>query len=289
MRKQFKDTVSDLASVDPDICVILGDVSVYMFNNFKEQFPNRFYNLGICENTLISAAAGLSARGMVPFVHTIAPFLTERCLEQIKLDASYNNFPINILTCGASFDYAWDGATHHALMDLQLMRMIPNLEVLQPGSNKEVADLIESNYRSDRTTYFRLSDHPHEHQVNTEFGKGTVILDKQAEITVMTSGPLLNNVLEAVSGKNVNLLYFHTIKPIDKSLIENYANTKIIVVADAFGLFEAVCEVAQGCSIHRCGVFDQFASCYGTVGDVRDEFGVSVDKIGNFVDSFLLR
>ena len=134
MRRQFKDTSFELAASDDGVVVVLGDVSVYMFQPFAEAYPGRFYNLGICENTIISVAAGLSAQGFKPLVHTIAPFLTERCVEQIKLDMCYNRFGGNILTCGASFDYAWDGATHHACMDLGILRMIPGTEVLQPGS-----------------------------------------------------------------------------------------------------------------------------------------------------------
>lgn len=112
MRKQFKDTILDLAVTDERIVVILGDVSVFLFNQYKEKYPDRFYNLGICENTLISVGAGLSSQGMIPLIHTINPFITERCVEQIKLDMCYNRFGGNILSCGATFDYAWDGASH---------------------------------------------------------------------------------------------------------------------------------------------------------------------------------
>jgi len=90
MRKEFKKTVMDLASQDDRIVVILGDVSVYLFQDFKERHPGRFYNMGIAENTLISVGAGLSSLGFHPFVHTIAPFITERSFEQIKLDMCYN-------------------------------------------------------------------------------------------------------------------------------------------------------------------------------------------------------
>src|SRR5688572_2484748 len=86
MRRQFKDTVTELAANDERVVVILGDISHYLFSGFQERFPSRFYNMGICENALISVAAGMSAQGFHPFVHTIAPFITERSLEQIKLD-----------------------------------------------------------------------------------------------------------------------------------------------------------------------------------------------------------
>jgi transketolase len=126
----------DLAARDDRVVVILGDISHYLFNAFQEKYPSRFYNMGVCENALVSVAAGLGAQGFHPFVHTIAPFITERSLEQIKLDMCYNEFGGNILSCGASFDYAWDGATHHCYSDLEILRLLPGMEVIQPGSRK---------------------------------------------------------------------------------------------------------------------------------------------------------
>ena len=183
MRKQFRDTVTDLAARDEKLVVILGDISHFLFLPFQERYPDRFYNMGICENALISVAAGLSAEGFHPFVHTIAPFITERSLEQIKLDFGYNRFGGNIVSTGASFDYAWDGATHHAYTDLAILRLIPGMEVIQPGSKKELDALIRSQYANGRPTYYRLSDHGHELDLPVEFGKGVVLKDAGADVT----------------------------------------------------------------------------------------------------------
>ena len=263
MRAQFKNTVSELAAQDDSIVIVLGDISVYMFKDFWEKHPNRFYNLGICENTLVSVTAGLSSQGFNPFVHTICPFLTDRSLEQIKLDMCYNNFAGNIVTCGATFDYAWDGATHHAYTDLASLRMLPNMEVLHLGSKREVDALIRSQYKSPRPTYYRLSDHPHTIETNTEFGKGTVLKNEGAPLTVMTAGPILTNVMEACRDLPVNLVYFHTLKPIDKALIEQFRDTEILVVHDAYGLYEAISEV-PALRMRYHGLPDAFCGWYGT-------------------------
>lgn len=288
MRKQFKDTVMDLSLHDDRTVMILGDVSVYLFNEFKEKYPNRFYNMGISENTLVSVGAGLSAQGFYPFVHTIAPFITERSYEQIKLDMCYNQFGGNVVSCGASFDYAWDGATHHAYTDLAILRLLPGMEVIQPGSTKELDVLLRSQYKNGNPTYFRLSDHPHEIDVPTEFGRGVAISDSGAEITVMTAGPLLENVLEACRELPVNLVYFHTIKPIDTELIHRFRNTRIIVVHDAFGLKEAVCEVPEVRVVFH-GMRDAFCGCYGTLQDIRRSLGLDPEGIREFVERELRR
>lgn len=287
MRNKFRDAALELAEHDKDVCVILGDVSVYLFQSFKDKFEDRLYNMGICENSLISVAAGMSSRGLKPFVHTIAPFLTERSIEQIKIDACYNAFPINIVTCGASFDYSWDGATHHCLSDLENFRMLPNTEVMQPGSEKEAEDLIKSRYNSDVTSYFRLSDNPHSTEVDTTFGVGTVLKDENANYTVVTSGPILKNVLPAVSELNVNLLYFHTLKPIDERLLDKYRDTKFLVVCDAFGLFETICDVLQGASIFNLVQLNKFAGCYGQVDDARNEYGLTVEALNAKIRSLI--
>jgi transketolase len=284
MRKQFKSTVLELAAQDNRVVTILGDVSVYLFNEYKEKFPTRFYNMGICENTLISVAAGLSSQGLVPFVHTIAPFLTERSYEQIKLDLCYNKFSANIVTCGASFDYAWDGATHHSYTDLAILRMLPGMEVIQPGSTKELDILLRSQYANGNPTYFRLSDHPHSIDVPVEFGKGVILKNANSDFTVITAGPLLQNVLTACNDLDVNILYFHTLKPIDQALLQRFADTKILVIHDARGLFEAVCEV-PGISATYHGIPDQFCSWYGTLTDIRKKLGLDTASIRQLVES----
>jgi len=288
MRRQFKETILDLASNDETIVLLFGDVSVYLFKEFQERYPQRFYNMGICENSLVSVAAGLSSQGFTPFVHTIAPFLTERCLEQIKLDLCYNRFPANLVTCGATFDYAWDGATHHCHNDLAILRLLPGMEVLQPGSCRELDQLLRQRYKSGNPTYYRLSDHPHAIDLPVTFGKGVLIRDAAAPVTVATAGPLLGNVLEAVSDLPVNLIYFHTIKPIDRELVARFARTDILVVQDAHGLQEAITEV-PGLRTSRHGLADAFCDCYGTLGDIRSRLGLDPQGIRAAVTSSLER
>lgn len=283
MRKQFKETVMDLAAHDDKIVMIFGDVSVYLFTDFREKYPDRFYNIGICENTLISIGAGLSSQGFFPFVHTIAPFITERSLEQIKLDMCYNQFGGNIVSCGASFDYAWDGPTHHAYTDLAILRLLPGMEVIQPGSRNELDILLRSQYRNGKTTYFRLSDHPHDIDIPVvEFGRGIILKDSDSDVTVMTAGPILGNVARACEELDVNLVYFHTIKPIDKETITAFKDTTIVVIHDAFGLYEAVCEVGN-ISASYYGLGDTFCDSYGTLKETRKKIGLDVESIRQFI------
>ena len=274
MRAQFRNTVSQLADQDDKVVVVLGDISVYMFKDFWEKHPDRFYNMGILENTLVSVSAGLSSQGLYPFAHTICPFITDRSVEQIKLDMCYNKFAGNIVTCGATFDYAWDGATHHAYTDLAILRMLPGMEVLHLGSKREVDALIRSQYNNANPTYYRLSDHPHALETNLEFGKGTLFKNEGARVTIMTAGPILGNVMEAVRDLPVNLVYFHTLKPIDRAMIEQFKDTTILVVHDAYGLHEAIAAAVPGMRMYYHGLPDAFCGWYGTVHDIRKRIGL---------------
>jgi transketolase len=279
MRRQFKDTVMRLAKHDDRLVLLFGDISFFLFNDFNTRYPDRLFNVGICENTLISMAAGLSATGYHPIVHTITPFVTERSYEQVKLDICYNRFGCTIVTTGGSFDYAWDGATHHCYTDLELMRMLPGMEVMQPGSKKEFDILFSGCYNNGNPSYLRIAADEHGLDLPVEFGKGVIIKETPgAEVTVATAGPLLGNVCAACSDLKVNIIYFHTIKPLDIQLLQRFSNTAIIVVHDAFGLFEAINSACPAKTGYH-GLPDQFCCYYGTLADIRRRIGLDAAGI----------
>jgi transketolase len=278
MRQKFRDVCLELAEIDEKIVLVFGDISVFLFNAFSKRYPDRFINAGICESTLISLSGGLSSQGYYPFVHSINPFLTTRSLEQIKLDMCYNGFGGNIVTCGASFDYAWDGATHHSYSELAELRLLPDIEVMQPGNAFEFETLLKSQYKNGVTSYFRTSDVQHNEIHEVSFGKGIVIKNSNASVTVVTSGPILKNVLLASEDLPVNIVYFHTLKPFDYELLENFRKTKLLVVQDAHGLYEAVCQLSD---IHvKChGLPDKFLTYYGRSEDISAEINLDPEGI----------
>jgi len=289
MRRQFKDTALRLAEQDDRLVLLFGDISVFLFNEFSIRHPDRLLNVGICENTLISMAAGMSATGFHPIVHTITPFVTERSYEQVKLDICYNRFGCTIVTCGGSFDYAWDGATHHCYTDLELMRMLPGMEVMQPGSKKEFDTLLSGCYNNGNPSYLRIAADEHGLDFPVEFGKGVIIKETPgSDITVATAGPLLSNVVAACSDLPVNILYFHTIKPLDRDLLDRFAGTRIIVVHDAFGLFEAI-NAACSVKTEYHGLPDEFCCYYGTLEDIRRRLGLDSYGIRHTVENTLLQ
>lgn len=286
MRNQFRNTMIELAGDDDRLVLLFGDISVFLFRDFIARYPERFFNLGICENTITSMAAGMSALGLIPVVHTISPFLCDRSFEQIKLDLCYNGYGANIVTCGASYDYAWDGATHHCPTDLANLALLPGIEVMQPGSRKELDAFLRSQYANGKVSYFRTAADEHGLDLPVTFGKGCTVRDGGHKVTVITAGPILGNVVQASADLPVNVLYFPTIKPFDHALLSKYQHTRILVVHDAFGLHQAASQL-PGIDLTVHGLPDKFMDCYGTLDDVRQRVGMDIPGIRQAIEAML--
>ncbi len=121
MREQFIASTHQLVNSNDKVSVLLGGISVAGFTDLIKKYPYRVFDTGICEQTIIGAAAGMSIAGMIPVVHTIAPFLVERAYEQLKLDFGYQKQRGNFITTGASLDYSSFGATHQCPVDVNLL------------------------------------------------------------------------------------------------------------------------------------------------------------------------
>lgn len=224
MRKQFTKTIQDILYSDSNTALLLGDIGVYAFKNEIANLYPRVINSGILEQSMISIAAGLSLSGIIPFVHTIAPFITERAFEQIKIDFGYHKINGNFLSVGGTNDYAALGATHHCPGDVGLMLSIPEMEVFIPGSSREVDYLIKTNYDYNNPKYFRLSEYENDFEV-----KNGITVKTGDDAVIFVYGPMLKDVLLATENMNVSIVYLNTIDGIIGSIIRDNFNKKIII------------------------------------------------------------
>src|SRR5277367_5503004 len=158
MRKQFVKTVTSIMEQDPRVVLLLGDIGVYGFREAFQRFPKRCYNVGVCEQAMVSLAAGLALEGMIPVVHTIAPFLVERAFEHLKVDFEYQGLGGNFVSVGASYDYSKLGPTHHCPGDGAILKTIPGMHIYVPGHPDEFDVLFRENYHKLAPKYFRLSE-----------------------------------------------------------------------------------------------------------------------------------
>ena len=282
MRGQFVKTVSKIVQNDDRVVLLLGDIGVYGFKDILTNYPQRAYNIGILEQSTISLSAGLSLGNLIPIVHTIAPFIVERALEQIKVDLCYQGLGSNLVSVGASYDYAALGCTHHCPADIPTLNEIPDIELIVPGHPDEFDKLFNQNYDNDKTTYFRLSESKNNQSYNIEFGKN-ITLQEKGEVVIIAVGTTLDAVLEASSDLDVTIIYCTTIKPFDLSSIKKYLNKKILIVEPYYSgpILRNIHRESNNLSgnFSMIGVPNSFINKYGNKNDIDKMLGLDSESI----------
>lgn len=230
LRRAMNSIVSKMIKKEPDTALFLVDIGVWNFQEILKDYSERVYNVGIFEDGMISVAAGFALRGLIPTIYGISPFIVERALEQIKLDFAYQKLQGNLITTGASYDYSTLGYSHYCPEDLNVLKSIPGVEFVAPGSPQEFERLFDAAHSNGNITYFRCSDHCNNHSIPVEFGKANVI-KRGTKATVIAVATTLDIVLKACSDYDVGILYYTTLEPFDYStLAECYNNGKILIV-----------------------------------------------------------
>lgn len=294
LRQQFADTLLAVGQEDPNLVVLIGDISHFILQPFAKACPGRFYNVGICEPTIVSMGAGLAKVGLVPVMHTIAPFLIERSFEQLKLDFCYQGLGGNVITVGSAFDYANLGCTHHCYDDFALLKALPGSQIVYPASPVEFDALFRQTYRNGLLTLFRLPSRVHGQAFSREeiqVGKG-IRVREGGTLTLIAIGPQLRSAVEACEplremGWDPELLYLHTIRPLDTELIrESVRKTGRALVIEEHswsgGLGDDVLRATHdlgGIQYASLAVPDAFVRTYGTYEQHCEALGLCRDGI----------
>ncbi len=153
MRRIFGKIISELADKDEKIVLLVGDIGYGIFDKFREKHPKKFFNLGICEQSLIGAASGMSLEGLKPWVYTITPFLIERPFEQIKLDIDQQKSNVKLVGFA---DYPNLGPTHSELNGKKLMKLFKNIKSFFPNNSNETEKYVYECYRSKGPSFISL-------------------------------------------------------------------------------------------------------------------------------------
>ncbi|MCX4966076.1 transketolase [Streptomyces sp. NBC_00654] len=214
MRDRFIATTSQLLDEDPRLALVLAEISRDGFRQAERNHPDRVINVGIREQLLIGAGAGMALTGMRPLMHTFASFLVERPFEQVKLDLGHQNLGAVLVSAGASYDWPAGGFTHMSPGDVALLDTLDDWTVLVPGHPDEAETLLRRAVAGEGRVYVRLSL-----QSNREgrpvTGTGFTVVREGRGGTVVAVGPMLDNVLAAVEGLDVTVLYATTVRPFD--------------------------------------------------------------------------
>ncbi|MBM3878947.1 MAG: hypothetical protein FJ387_04405 [Verrucomicrobia bacterium] len=293
LRQEFADTLLELGPRDPRLVVLVGDISHGILQPFARACPGRYYNIGICEPTIVNLAAGLNKVGLLPVVHTIAPFITERAYEQIKLDFGYQRLSLNLVSVGGAFDYSQLGCSHHCYTDVSLLSHLKRSVVLVPGSPIEFNLLFKALYTNGQINYFRLPEVPHEVEfapADLAPGRGLRVREGR-HVTLATLGTQLRTALTAAeqlasAGLSAEVLYFHTLKPFDAPLLRaSVEKTRCLLTLEELsahdGLFNLCLRAALG--LERVAAeqiaIDDFIHRYGTYAELCAQVGLTPEHV----------
>jgi transketolase len=291
MRKQLIKTVQNLLLNDNETVLLLGDIGVFGFRDSFKEYPDRVYNIGILEQTTVGLASGLSMLGLKPIVHTIAPFLVERALEQLKLDFGYQSLNGNFVSIGYSYDYAGLGPTHHCPGDVQQLLTIPNMDIILPGTSEEFNQLFNQSYDNGKPSYYRLSEYENKKSYNVELGRANLI-KKGKDATIICVGNMLQKVIDATENMDVTILYYTSINPFDSELLIENFNTNLIVVEPYYegGLNYKINKSLEGKKyfLYNIGVPIDYLTKYGTKNEHDKELGLDSNGIKEKIKKCIL-
>ena len=300
MRKKALDSVYELAKVDDRVIFLGSDLGPDVLINMKKEMPDRFFMEGVSEQHIIGMAAGLAMEGFVPYVNTIATFITRRCYEQVALDLCLQDLPVRLIANGGGVVYAPLGPTHLAVEDIAIMRALPNMAVVAPCDADEMKRFMSSTLNWPHPIYIRLGKGGDkvvsEEKFGFEMGKA-ILMREPGEGLIISTGVMTQLAIEAAEKLNqegiaCGVLHVHTIKPLDElQLSKLLPHVKAVVTVEEHtrigGLGSAVLEFTndnmpeQSSKIMRIGIPDQFAKQYGSQESLLNHWGITVENLVN--------
>lgn len=304
-RDAYGEALKELGATNPRVVVLDADLTKSTKTSvFAQAFPTRFFNMGIAEQNLIGTAAGLAAAGKIPFASTFAIFATGRAYEQIRNSVAYPQLNVKIAATHAGLTVGEDGASHQALEDIALMRVLPNMTVIVPADAEETRQAVQVAAEMQGPVYIRLGRPGVPVLFNNEYkfaiGKAVTVAEGN-EATIVATGIMTGIALEAADmlrseGIKVRVLNMATIKPIDReALVAAAKETGAIVTAEEHniigGLGGAVAEVlgeTYPVPMMRIGVQDTFGES-GKPEALLTKYGLTAANIAASVKAVMAR
>lgn len=304
MRGTFINTLTEAARENESIYLVIGDTGFSVFEPFEKEFAGRFINVGIAEQNFVSFSAGLAAMGLKVFAYNVVSFMVERAMEQIILDICYQENPVVLVGVGGGFAYGTAGPTHHAVVDIALLRAIPGLTIVCPADPVEMKAAVLAAVDFPAPLYLRLGrsvdEVVHKQPIDFKIGKA-ILMERGTDVAVFSYGTMQKEAVQACAllraqGISPSLYSMHTIKPLDKQAICDAAKThKAIVSMEEHsiigGLGTAIAEVLAEQSgkipFQALGVADAFAPVTGSRDYLLDLNGISPVKAAKTIATLL--
>jgi transketolase len=296
MRQTAMKAIHQLARRDPRVVFIGSDLGAGTLAEMREEMPSRFFMEGVSEQHIIGMAAGLAMEGYVPYINTIATFLTRRCFEQIAIDVCLHRLPVRLIASGGGAVYAPLGPTHMAVEDLAILRTLPEMTICAPVDADEMQRLMDASLDVDGPLYVRVAKggDPIVSQADAGFTIGRAIqMRRGGEVTIISTGIMTTRALAAADlllerGIAAGVVHMHTVKPLDVLAVDEAARSaRLLVTLEEHtrigGLGGAVAEhladAGIGAPLVRLGLPDAFSHTYGSQDAVLKEAGLTPEAI----------
>ena len=303
MRSIFANSVKDIAEKDIKTVFLTGDIGFNALEEVRFALKDRFINMGVAEQGMISVAAGIATRGYQVFCYSIAPFITYRCLEQIRNDACFHDLPVYIVGNGGGYGYGIMGSSHHALEDIAILSGLPNMHCYVPSFDEDVDLCLNDIILNRKPAYLRLGlAKPNKFpKKSTEFFTRLTSAENP-KVTIACSGPVIHNVFSAISENN--LAQFIEVFNISKIPYGNFTNDflnsltrtkKLIVVEEHISVGgigqQLACDLLSG-GIHVDVFKTLYAKGYpsGRFGNQQyhmQQSGIDKDSISKTISELL--
>ncbi len=299
MKKALIDTVCDLMYKNKNIYMLTADLGYGVMDKLMNEHPDKFVNVGICEQNMTSVAAGMAMEGNIVFTYSIGNFPTLRCLEQIRNDVAYHHANVKIIAVGGGFAYGNLGMSHHATEDIAVMRAIPGMVVFSPADAAETVAAVKEAVKIDGPVYIRLGrgGEPNIEHISFDINKIMPVTKKgertnKCPIALLGTGTVVASVVAAAkrleNSFDVSSYSVPLIKPLDMDGILGICkeNNYIVTIEEhniVGGLGSATAEVlserGHGTNLIRMGMDDQFTQVVGSPDYLRHCYGLDCEGI----------
>jgi len=299
LRDAFFNKLYDIAKQDRDVILVSADMGAPSLDKFRSDLSSQYLNVGVAEENMMAVGVGLALSGKKVFVYAIGPFATSRCYEFIKLDVSLMNTPITIISVGAGYSYDDSGPTHHLTEDISIMRIFPNMEILNPSDNIMATSFAEMAYKSNHPVYIRLDRKilPINCDVSESFEEGFKELKSGKDVCIVSTGNMVHNALKIhqnclEKGKEIGVIDLYRLKPINvKKFINCLVKYEYIISCEehllAGGLGSILSEIIMDnklpLKLKRIGVDDQYCYLYGR-RNIQKRTGIDINDVMNEID-----
>jgi transketolase len=305
MRNLFIRALGEQARTDRRILLLTAECGYSVTEGFAGEFPDRYYNLGIAEQSLVGTAAGAALRGLKPVAYTMAMFLAMRAYEQIRVDLCYQNLPVILAGVGPGLSYGAAGTTHHATEDAAILRALPNLTIVYPSCEADVRGALTTALTLPGPSYIGLARASREFSVS--YGPGEFRLGKALPLTegndaaLFSHGAMLPTALAAAAtlgreGLALRVYNLHTLKPLDREEILAAARDcgavftleeENIIGGLGSAAAECLAEASSGAIFRRLGIPDRYPDAAGSQAWLLRQYGIDAEGVADSIREVL--